>query len=141
MNEVRRAVEYIYEMDPLIEAYVGRDSDGEVKFYNLVAKSNVEPPFAVWQIIDGPISEGHFGDLHAIEPVDVQVTCWGRNANEAWALFGTAINPAFEDAQVDVELTPYKLMHVRRVGGPNENMEPETRWVSVPSVYRFAIGR
>lgn len=141
MIEVNRAIEYIIENDPLIKAFVGQDGDDEYKVYPLFAPANTLPPFAVYQIIEGPLSEGTFHDIASIQPIDVQVACWGRTRKEAWQLFGEAVNPAFEDAQVDVELSPYNLMLIRRTGGPSENLEQETGWVQVPAVYRFAIAR
>lgn len=141
MREANTAIEAILEGDPLIAAFVGYDEAREVKAYPFVAPANTEPPFIVYQIIEGPLPEGIFGDLHALEPVDVQITSWGRTRREAWDLFGTAVNEAFEDARVDVELTPYNLLHVRRTSGPSELVDLETMWVQVPAVYRFALAR
>lgn len=141
MIEVNKAIDSLIDGDPLIAAFVGQDDSGEVRFYPMFAPANTIPPYAVYQIIEGPQPEGIFGDLHALEPVDVQVACWGRTRTEAWQLFGEAVNPTFEDASVDVELTPYSLLHVRRTSGPSENVDPDTMWVQVPAVYRFALAR
>ena len=141
MIEVNKAIERIIEGDPLITSFVGQDEALEVKVYPFVAPANTQPPFGVYQIIEGPQPEGTFHDLHSMEPVEVQITCWGRTRGEAWQMFGEAVNPAFENADVDVELSPYSLMHVRRTSGPSETLDTDTMFVGVPAVYRFAIAR
>lgn len=140
MKELKRAMEYVAESDPILHAHVWRDDEQEWQIYPLVAPQNTQPPYIVYQIVPGPVPEGHYGDIHAMEPTEVQWRVWAESLEHAWLIFD-ALNEHLEDADIDVELTPYYRLYTRRMGTPSEDLELNTGLYSVTAVYRFAIAR
>lgn len=140
MKVVKEAIEYVVNEDPILKAFVGTDANGDYKVYPLVAPKDTEPPWVVHQVIPGSAPDGHFGDLEAMQPVEVQFRCWGRTNMEAWDLFD-AVDEAFHINEFDIELEPYNLMFVRRMGTPSEDLEIATGLFSVLSSFRFAVAR
>jgi hypothetical protein len=141
MKVINEAVDYLIEHDVILQSYVGRDENNDHKVYPMVAPQGTEPPWVVWQIIPGGSSEGHYGDLSAFEYPDVQFRAWGRNRNEAWDLFTAFDNTLINDPDIDIELTPYKQINIRRLSAPGEDYEMETHLFSVQATYRFAVAR
>lgn len=140
MKELVQAFDDYLQGDPSVVAYVGHDENAEVKLYPLVAPSNTQPPFLVTQVVPGPTPTGHYGDLDALDPQDIQVTRWGRTRKEAWELHDVT-HEALERMEVSIEVTPYTVMQVFRIGGRFENYTPEVGWFSVLSTYRITLAR
>jgi uncharacterized protein DUF3168 len=138
MREVVDAIRHALRDDSVIEAIVGRDKDNEVKVYQGLAKSNVEAPYIVWNLIPGNQPTGAYGDDYAFQEILVQITSWGRNPHECWQL-ADITEEAVVKASYDVD--PWTVAKVRRVNFPQELPDRDTNLTQVPVQYRFLLGR
>lgn len=140
MKAIRDAVQYVLKHDPILVGLLGFDEDQEVKVYETIAKTGVEPPFVVWGFIQTGSTEGHYGDDRAIESKDVQVTAWGYTIDEAWQLF-SFIEEALERGDMSVELLPYTKLRIVRTGDQQPLPDQETSWFQIPATYRVGVAR
>lgn len=125
--------------DPIVQAVVGNDDDGETKVYASVAKKDVKAPYIVIQIPQiggGPIPV--YGDGEVLEGFRVVLTSWGRTADEAWQVADVA-----DDAlkRGDYSYEPYELIQLMRVSSPQELPDRDTPLRQVIVQYQLALGR
>lgn len=140
MKPVVKAIEYLYESDPILKAHVGRDEHDEWKVYPLVAPQNTEPPWVVYQLIPGPPPEGHYGDDESIRAVPVQFRVWSTDRSQAWDIW-SAIDDMLTNPVIEIELTPWTSMRVNLVTQPGEDLEIETGLYNVTADYNFVVSR
>lgn len=107
LQEIRRGL----RRDPLIQAHVHEDSDGEVKVYDMVGKRKLTAPYIVLQQL--PVGDliAVYGDSEVLEAINIQVSCWGNSIRTAWAL-ADAADEAMKN--LDLDVTPYEVMNLRR---------------------------
>lgn len=138
MKQIVDAIRHALRDDPIIEVAVGMDTDGEVKVYQALAKTNVEAPYIVLTYVPGVMPDGVYGDDYVIQNVMLQATAWGRNASEAWQIT-EVIQEAFEKADYAVE--PWALMRAARASFPREMPDRDTNMVQVNTDYVFLFSR
>lgn len=134
MSVIRRAL----REDASIRDYLGPDQNGEIKVYNSLAVKNVQAPYIV--VHTTPISDvqSAYGDAEIIEVFNLQFSCWGRQSNEAWQVWGM-LHDAWRYA--DLAFDPYEVLHVRRVSSPQELPDSNTQWRQVVVLYEIALAR
>jgi hypothetical protein len=138
VKEIVESIRRVVRNDPLVFSLIGADADEEVKVYQGIAKSNVEAPFIVMNVVPGDIPVPAYGEDYAIEVLTIQFTAWGRNSKEAWQL-AEAIQEAVADGQYDAGL--WDFMKGRRVIFPQELPDRDTALVQVPASYEFAFSK
>lgn len=143
MKVVLATFEEVLRLDPIVVAFVGRDSFGKTKIARSLAPkgSDWTAPYLTYQRVPGSAPRGTYADKRAIEATQVQLTNWGRNSDEAWDLF-TVTQEALDQRDVwDVALTPYRLFHIIRLGDEQELPDEDTDQVQVPVTYSVQIAR
>lgn len=132
-----REIRHALRADPILEAVVGRDQDGEVKVYSPDAKSNIEFPYITFSIFAPTEPIRVYGDDEAITPFRIALTSWARDSSEAWQLADVA-----DDAvkRADYSFEPYSLMQVLRVAMPQELTDP-TGLTYLVVQYQYNLGR
>lgn len=140
MRVVLRAIEYLYEKDPILRALVGQDEWGEWKVYPQVAPQGTSPPWVVYQLVPGPPPEGHYGDGRAIRAAPVQFRAWAENREQAWQIMD-ALDDMLDNPDIDIELTPFNQMLINLVTTPGEDLETETGLYNVTADYTFVVSR
>lgn len=139
MNPLRSTVQEILHTDVLVVSFVGTDQYGYVKAYERRATKDVEAPFVVWSLPPGGEPQGHFGDLRSVEERDLQVNSFGRDDDEAWALFHH-VEDALERGDWTT-LAPYRLISIKRQGDEYALEDPDADLIYVPSTYRVRMSR
>lgn len=134
MDVIRRAL----RADPILQAAVGEDSDGEYKIYTTLGKTGVTPPYVVLQLVPDVGPSPLYGEAEGLESFGIMATSWAENPTEAWQL-ADFVDDAIERA--DFDFTPHDLMLVRRDQSPQELPDRDTNWRQVVVPYRFLIGR
>lgn len=137
MNIVRTIRRALRE-DPILDAIVGKDKDGEVKVYTPLGKANITAPYVTFGIvpIGGPIPV--YGDSEVLEDFEVGITSWGRTSIEAWDV-ADAADDAIKLA--DYSFEPWELVQVIRTTTPEEAGDRDTDLRQVRVRYRFMLGR
>jgi hypothetical protein len=141
MKIVKDALTHILRTDPIVQAYVGRDSRDQPRVYEDYAPKDELAPYVVWHLMAGGTPpEGTYGDDECIENVLVQVASWGRNYDEAWSIYGI-VHDALRGGNWNAMLAPYELMLIKRMGDQFTVPDADTNWVQVPVTYRLSLGR
>jgi len=138
MNNMPREIRHALRADPILQAMLGYDNDGEVKVYTPLAKPNVEAPYVTFSIIpnQGPVAV--YGDSEVLEPFPVAISAWGRDGIEAWSI-ADAVDDAAKRA--DYSFEPYDLMYVLRTSTPREFQDRDTGLFYLVTSYSYALGR
>lgn len=138
MRNLVQPIRHALRADPILEAMVGQDAQGEVKVYTPIGKSNIVAPYIAFVMVPvaGPVSV--YGDDEVMEPFQVAFTSWGRDSNEAWA-----VADVMDDAikRGDYDYAPYELIQVLRISTPDEMPDRDTDMRQVMVRYQFVLGR
>ncbi len=131
-------IQHALRADPILQAVVGNDSDGETKIYGPNAKSNIVAPYVVFSIIPTQEPIRAYGDDEAIHAFRVAIASWARDSGEAWQLADVT-----DDAlkRADYSFEPYQVMNVLRVAMPQELQDRDTLSFYLTVQYQFNLGR
>lgn len=134
MKELRRAL----RLDTSVQTQVGVDQHGEYKVYEGLAPENTEAPYiSIFQQPGGDLV-ATYGRTDSLIKVGVQFTCWGDSPNKAWEVWGGL----YEGLQhLDMDLSPYDLVHLLPVAIPQQLGDTVTTWTQVVMRYELAYAR
>lgn len=124
--------------DPIFQAVVGLDPDGEYKAYSPKAKVNAQAPYVVVQIIPSQSPIRVYGDDESILVIQASIGSWGRDSEEAWQIADVA-----DDAlkRADYSFEPYSLMQILRTSMPFEQQDRDTNLSYLTVIYQLALQR
>lgn len=140
MKEIALAIPRALREDPVIFSFVGTDSDGSVKVYSEVAKSDEKVPYIVFTsaIPGGNLVEPVYGDARAHIIISYAISCWGRSSQEAWKL-ADYVDDALEHS--DLVVTPYEVMSLLLTRWPQEHPDQDSLSRQVLLNYELQLGR
>lgn len=115
---------------------LGVDEDGEVKVYNLIAKSKSSPPYIVTNYPPGSGIEGAYGEDIVIENMGIQVTSWATELERALKVADMADDAILDS---DFNVSPFEVKSLRRISNPLPMVDTDAQLVGVVVRYEAML--
>jgi hypothetical protein len=145
MREILVGTKQVLTHDVILVGLVGYEpllpeGNAQPKIYEMLAPKMTQAPFVVFARVPGDLPEGTYADRQAIQSVPVQMTSWGRDAEEAWTI-AQAVDDAVNLGDWNAWLFPFERFSIIRSGDELALSDEDTAWIQVPATYHIKIAR